>query len=243
MRITFIGSSHGVPEPNRKCSCALLEVKDRKYLIDAGTDPVSALIKRGIRPEKINAVFITHMHGDHTNGLIPFVDLCSWFFKDAKPVIWLPEKEAVAGIQTWLNCNHSPMRQDIEFREISEGALYQDDQIRVTALRTGHIEKSFAFQIEAEGKKVLFTGDMKYTDGPIADYVRFVQSDDFDLVVAESAHFDAMLYKEPLEKHPPKLFCLNHYSWYYAESCHHLKKVFEGRLPIVLATDDLEFEI
>lgn len=40
---------------------------------------------RGIEVEDIKGIFITHMHGDHTNGLISFVDLISWYFKTAGP--------------------------------------------------------------------------------------------------------------------------------------------------------------
>ena len=93
MRITFFGSSHGVPEPNRKCSCAMVEAGGRKYLIDAGTDPVDELVKRGIGISEIRAVFITHLHGDHTDGLVHFLDLLSWYYKEASPAFYVPKTE------------------------------------------------------------------------------------------------------------------------------------------------------
>ena len=36
MRIVFFGSSHGVPEPNRKCSSAMVSVGENNYFIDMG---------------------------------------------------------------------------------------------------------------------------------------------------------------------------------------------------------------
>lgn len=36
MQITFSGTSHGAPEPNRQCSALLLEAEGRFYLMDIG---------------------------------------------------------------------------------------------------------------------------------------------------------------------------------------------------------------
>ena len=91
MRIVFFGSSHGVPEPGRRCSSAMIEVGERRYFIDMGTQSIEQLITRRMAPNSVKGIFFTHMHGDHTNGLISFVDLCTWYFKDVDPAIFLPE--------------------------------------------------------------------------------------------------------------------------------------------------------
>ena len=70
MRIVFLGSSHGVPEPNRKCSSTLIEVGDKRYFIDMGMQSVCELITRNIPIESVKSIFITHMHGDHTGGML-----------------------------------------------------------------------------------------------------------------------------------------------------------------------------
>lgn len=93
MQITFLGASHGVPEANRRCSCTLIETNGRYYFIDMGVNAIDALRTRGIDVEDVKGIFITHMHGDHTNGLVSFVDLISWYFKTADPEICLPNLE------------------------------------------------------------------------------------------------------------------------------------------------------
>ena len=72
IRITFLGTSHGVPEKDRFCSSTLIEIGDDRYLVDMGGPVTETLIRRDIPLETIKAVFITHPHGDHTNGLIGF---------------------------------------------------------------------------------------------------------------------------------------------------------------------------
>ena len=95
MKITFVGSRHGVPEPNRKCSCIMIEIGEQIYFVDMGTSAIDALQTKGLAVDAVKGIFITHMHGDHTNGLIQFVDLLTWKFKTADPIIFLPVMDAV----------------------------------------------------------------------------------------------------------------------------------------------------
>ena len=46
MKITFIGSSHGVPEAHRKCTCIMIEVGENVYFVDMGTSAIDALRTR-----------------------------------------------------------------------------------------------------------------------------------------------------------------------------------------------------
>ena len=81
MKITFVGSSHGVPEPHRQCSCTMIEVAGNTYFVDMGTCAINALRTRNIPVDSVKGIFLTHMHGDHSDGLIQFVDLLTWFFR------------------------------------------------------------------------------------------------------------------------------------------------------------------
>ena len=150
MKITFFGSSHGIPEPHRRCSCTLIEIGDSRYFIDMGMMPIEELVNRGIAVDSVKAVFITHMHGDHTNGLISFVDLCSWVYKTAEPKIFLPKLKGKEIIYNWLETTGTKAR-EFEFAEVSEGVIFDDGVLKVTAVRTKHCDVSFAFVLEAEG--------------------------------------------------------------------------------------------
>lgn len=194
MRITFLGTSHGVPEPNRRCSSTLIEVGGRYYIIDMGTQAIELLIGKNIAPEAIEAIFITHMHGDHSNGLISFLDLCSWKFKTASPVLYIPkDPEGVReAMRAWISCNGVAMR-DFDFREVKAGLIFDDGNIRIFAYRTKHTDYSYAYLMEAEGKRVFFSGDF-CVDGPVHDFPTEVLDEPLDLAICESAHFDATDY-------------------------------------------------
>ena len=67
--ILFLGTSSGVPAPGKKLPSILLHYNGIYLLLDAGEGAQITLIEQGIGPGRINAVLITHLHGDHVFGL------------------------------------------------------------------------------------------------------------------------------------------------------------------------------
>lgn len=68
MRITFIGAAHEVTG-----SCTLIEVSDKKYLVDCGMEQGKnefENITLPVLPSAIDAVLLTHAHIDHS-GMLP----------------------------------------------------------------------------------------------------------------------------------------------------------------------------
>lgn len=242
MRIVFFGSSHGVPEANRKCSCALIEVGENRYFIDMGSNPVEQLSTRGIPVTSIKSVFITHMHGDHANGLIPFIDLCSWYYKTADPDIFLPKEtnKIVPIMKKWIACNGVEMR-DFRFHTVSEGQVWDDGVIKVTAFRTKHIDYSYAYLVEGDNKRVLFSGDLCHK-GPENDFPVSVLDKPLDLAICESAHFSAEKYLPIFEGCDNlKSVCFNHINNSQAATPYAVKKALD--IPVILATDGREINL
>lgn len=241
MKITFIGSSHGVPEPNRKCTSIMIEVGENVYFIDMGTPAIDALRTRGISIDAVKGIFITHMHGDHTNGLIQFVDLITWYFKTPDPAIHLPIMDAAKVIDDWLEVTLNGTEKKIDYREVKEGPLFDDGAIKVTAIATQHCLKSYAYLVEAEGKAVLFTGDLR---NPGVDFPSVAMEKPLDLLVCESAHFSATDYLPVLEKCDVKKVCVTHYSDKFLASVLQLQQELQEKdIPSVKATDDLQIEV
>ena len=212
MKITILGSSHGLPEPNRRCSSALIEVGTGRYIIDMGTQVEECLVTKGIPVPSINGVFITHMHGDHTSGLLSYLNLCTWYYKTADPVVFLPGdmESTIAAIGAWIECNGHQMR-PFRFSQIQEGQIYEDENIRVTAFKTKHRNPSYAFLVEGEGKRVLFSGDLSHR-GPQEDFPMSVLDVPLDLAICECTHFNADLYMPLFEGNTNlKRLCINHY--------------------------------
>ena len=66
------------------------------------------------------------------------------------------------------------------------GVVYEDEHLHLTAIPTQHCANAYAFQVEAEGKKLLFTGDLCRPD---VDFPAVAFETELDLIVCELAHF------------------------------------------------------
>jgi len=72
VKITFLGTSSGVPTRSRNVSSVALRLpqKAEVWLFDCGEGTQHQLLRSEIKSSQIRRIFITHMHGDHIFGLI-----------------------------------------------------------------------------------------------------------------------------------------------------------------------------
>ena len=240
MKITFVESSHGVPEANRKCQSIMITEKGNTYFVDMGTSAIDALRKRNIEIDTVKGIFISHMHGDHTNGLIQFIDLITWYFKTPDPVVCLPDLEAARVIDDWLTVTMNGNKKEINYKKTENGCVFDDGILKVTAIATEHCPNSYAYLIECADKRVLITGDLR---NPKID---FPDAGDkmIDLVICESAHFAATEYEQVFPKYNIEKVCITHYSDRFLGSVLELvKHLNEKGIGALRASDDLEIEV
>jgi len=68
-RVTPLGTSAAVPTRDRHLSSVALERKGRVLLFDCGEGTQFRLMHAGLNRARVDAVFVTHLHGDHFYGL------------------------------------------------------------------------------------------------------------------------------------------------------------------------------
>ena len=201
MKVIFLGTSHGVPMPGRHYQSILIETEKGGYLIDAGAPVMELLINRGYDLSRLKSVFVTHMHTDHSIGLVNTVILASWYYKMMAYDVYLPEELAIKEIKTaCCSIFHGALTDRVVFHTVDEGLVFDDGNIRVTAVPNDHMlkypRKSFSYLIEQGDERVYVTGDLGHplTDFPAPEaYKGHVNA-----FICECAHFSA-------EKLLPKL--------------------------------------
>ena len=68
-KLTILGCSSAIPSINKNPTAQLLNVNERFFLIDCGEGTQIQLRKYQLSFQRINHVFISHLHGDHYFGL------------------------------------------------------------------------------------------------------------------------------------------------------------------------------
>ena len=213
MKVSFWGTSHGVPEKNRKCTTILIEVQKNRYFLDMGSSVIEKLINENMEFSSVKGIFITHMHGDHTFGLPAFIDLSDWFFKNYKTKILLPRESAKESLKQWIlenrmGTNGWVHKLSADILSYDSGVIFNDGIIKVTAIKNQHIDDSYSFLVEHEEKRVVFTGDLK---NPTIDFPLSVLDKDVDLLICEAAHFPISDYTEVLINEKIKKIYVTHY--------------------------------
>lgn len=216
MKISFLGTGHGIPDAEHHCSCTLLETNDKIYVFDPGAPLTDLLLQTGRDVNSVKDIFVTHCHADHTFGMIHFIQLSVWAFKSAEFCCYLPQPEFKEVLMPLLSLNEKRAfpADRIGFETVSEGTFFDDGTVKVTAYRTRHLgtKPSYSFLVEAENKKILFSGDLspelKYDDFPVKAY-----DGDVDMMILEMAHFSPEQCEPYLKKCKVGQLWFNHVNY------------------------------
>ena len=215
MKVTFLGTSHGVPSAIRHCQSILLEIGEAAYLFDAGAPVADLLTRRGIPFDRIKAVFFTHMHADHTAGIHQFLSLSSWYYRTCSYDVFITDPHYVDAFRML----HKELAEDRVRLHAFDGAgeVFKDENITVTAVATRHMERSYAYVIDsADGKRLIITGDLHQNDA--ADFPQIAKDEPSDAIICEQAHFTMETIFEHLRVCPTKQVWMTHVAHHYETS-------------------------
>ena len=217
MKITFLGTSHGYAEKNRFCSGTLIEVGGHSYLIDAGAPIEGQMVNMDKPYSDLRGVFITHMHTDHVAELPAVVEPLMRFRYNDQVTCFMPEKEGLDAFDVWMKALHvdvEKMHQIVTFGVTKAGVIFENEDVKVTAIPTSHLQHldppapAWSYQVEAEGKKVFFSGDMSHN---FPEFSKNVAEGGYDLVICEMAHSDLEVVQDILKAAPTRRMIINHY--------------------------------
>jgi len=171
MRLTFIGSGDAFGSGGRFNTCFLVEGERCRLLIDCGASSLVALKQRGIQPNDLDGVVLSHLHGDHFGGL-PFLLLDAHHLgKRERPLfLWgppgMPARLAAAQEALFPGSSQTAWRFPLTLREIAAGERATGDGFAVTPFPAAHSAGApcFSLRLEIDGRIVTYSGDTGWTE-------------------------------------------------------------------------------
>jgi ribonuclease Z len=71
--VTILGSSSATPIYQRNPTSQILNLNEKILMIDCGEGTQNQMLRYGIKFNKIDSIFISHLHGDHFFGLVGLI--------------------------------------------------------------------------------------------------------------------------------------------------------------------------
>lgn len=243
MKIHTLGTSHGATEKGRSCSVNLFEVNGSYYLFDCGGAVEERMTDGNLPIDKIKAIFVSHMHADHICSIPAITKRFTVYIGDRHLKIFLPERFGIYALRSWLTSMHTPRIDELlSFDVVKEGKIFEDENIKVTAIPTKHIDNgqypSYAYIIEAEGKRVLYTGDLSCD---FVDYPSVLFEKSFNTVLSELVHFNFEQNVSLLSKTKTSRIIFTHLGLYNLPKLQEVKDNFP--FEAVVAEDGMCFEV
>jgi ribonuclease Z len=152
--ITILGSGSALPTLNRRPSSHFINCNERYFLIDCGEGTQLQLRKYKIKFQRIEAIFITHLHGDHFFGLVGLISSMHLLGRNQPLHIYGPE-DLERLVRPQLEIGGSFLNYELVFHPLvyPEAALiYEDKLVEVHAFPLKHRLPTHGFMISEKPK-------------------------------------------------------------------------------------------
>lgn len=165
MKITVIGCSGTFPGPDSPCSSYLFEHDGFRLLVDAGNGS-SGLLQREISLLDIDAVAISHLHGDHYLDLITYTYARRYHPAGDPGVLPVHGPSGTADhLASAFGDGIANLLDDVyRFETLKDGGDVEIGPFRLATLRVNHPVETYAMRIAAGGHSVAYSADTAECD-------------------------------------------------------------------------------
>ena len=212
VEIRFLGSGDAFGSGGRFQTCFHIAGEKTNFLIDCGATALVAMKKFGVEPAGVDAILLSHLHGDHFGG-IPYFILQAQFTRRVHTV----QVAGPAGVERRIREAMEilfpgswaiPRRFSVDFIEYTDGqAIELEKGLRVVPYEVSHPSgaPAYALKVDLQGKKIGYSGDTEWVDRVLE------AADGTDLFICEGYCFDKKvkfhLDYDTLKTHRPQMKC------------------------------------
>ena len=205
----ILGTASGpVSEATRAQPSNVLLAGGNVFLVDAGDGAVAQLAKAGISLARVNGVFLSHLHFDHTAGMLAVIGLRMQLENQAPLTIFGPAgtREFIQGLlaaaapamRAGYGIPGQSWQANVEVIELFDGDTTDVGPMHVRVVENSHFSmpegsdearpaSSLSYRFDLPDRSIVYTGDT----GPSAAVAML--ADNVDLLVSEMIDIDTVL--------------------------------------------------
>jgi ribonuclease BN (tRNA processing enzyme) len=177
IEIIFLGAGDAFGNGGFDQTCFLVNAPDMSFLIDCGCAVLTCLNRLNMKGDEIDAVILSHFHGDHFGGL-PFF-IYQQHFRGRKKPLHVYGPHGVQQRTQELERNLFPSKEGLKLNfpvnyveYNSTEAVKINQNISFTTAPVEHVPEALphAIRLQCHGKVIAYSGDTRWTEAlvPVA---------------------------------------------------------------------------
>ncbi|MBE7442254.1 MAG: ribonuclease Z [Flavobacteriales bacterium] len=138
--ILILGSASAAPTLARNPSAQLININEQYYLIDCGEGTQNRLRQHKIKFQRLNHIFISHLHGDHYLGLLGLLQTMSILGRTLPLNLYGP-KQLKELVDMNLAYSHSTLKYPLIFHETQTNqseVLFENEHLTISTIILDH---------------------------------------------------------------------------------------------------------
>lgn len=158
IQVTILGANSAIPTATRFPTSQVIDINQSRYLIDCGEGTQMQLRRHRVRLQRIKAIFISHLHGDHYFGLIGLINTMHMLGRQTElDIFGPPDLKQVLDLQ--LKLADTKLSYKWNFHPLNFGeseVIYTDTGVTVSTIPLDHrIDcNGFLFQENKKKRKI-----------------------------------------------------------------------------------------
>ncbi len=170
-RVVFLGTGDAFSAGGRHLAAYMVQSPAGTLLLDCGPTFLSSLNRHNLSAEPVDAVLLTHFHGDHFAGL-PFLFLHCIYIEPRRRPLKIIGPAGVEGRvmklfrAMYADAAEEPLPFALEFIEAQPERPLLIGSMQIDAFPVLHQEQppSLGYKIRAGDRKVVYTGDCGWSE-------------------------------------------------------------------------------
>lgn len=153
-KIHILGCGSALPTLSHYASSQVVEIREKLFMVDCGEGTQMQLRRNKIRFTKLQAVFISHLHGDHCFGLIGMISTFGMLGRTAPFHVYAPEALGPI-LQIQLDFFCKGLGFEVKFHPIDTTrkiVIYEDRSLTVETIPLEHRTPTCGFLFREKPK-------------------------------------------------------------------------------------------